>query len=99
MRLQNKTAWLTQTQMAALFQKNKKIISEHITNIYEEGELSHEATVRKFRTVQKEGRREVECNLATYNLDVGISVGYRVKSPPWHLISHLGNTATKRISY
>lgn len=59
-RLQDKTVWLTQTQMAALFQKDKKTISEHIANIYGEGELSHEATVRNFRTVQKEGRRVVE---------------------------------------
>jgi hypothetical protein len=79
-RLQDETLWLTQMQMAELFQKDKRTISEHIANIYEEGELSQEATVRNFRTVQKEGNREVERDLASYNLDVAISVGYRVKS-------------------
>jgi hypothetical protein len=79
-RLQDETLWLTQMQMAELFQKDKRTISEHVTNVYEEGELSQEATVRKFRTVQKEGNREVERDLALYNLDMVISVGYRVKS-------------------
>lgn len=79
-RLQDETLWLTQMQMAELFQKDKRTISEHIANVYEEGELSQEATVRKFRTVQKEGNREVERDLALYNLDMVISVGYRVKS-------------------
>lgn len=79
-RLQDETLWLTQMQMAELFQKDKRTISEHIANVYEEGELTQGATVRNFRTVQKEGKREVERDLATYNLDVVISVGYRVKS-------------------
>lgn len=79
-RLQDETVWLTQMQMAELFQKDKRTISEHIANIYEEGELTQEGTVRKFRTVQKEGAREVSRDLATYNLDIVISVGYRVKS-------------------
>jgi len=79
-RLQDETLWLTQMQMAELFQKDKRTISEHISNVYEEGELSQEATVRNFRTVQKEGSREVARDLASYNLDVVISVGYRVKS-------------------
>lgn len=79
-RLQDESLWLTQMQMAELFQKDKRTISEHIANIYEEGELSQEATVRNFRTVQKEGTREVERDLGSYNLDVVISVGYRVKS-------------------
>src|SRR3990167_3222466 len=79
-RLQDEMLWLTQMQMAELFQKDKRTISEHIANVYEEGELSQEATVRNFRTVQKEGSREVERDLASYNLDVAISVGYRVKS-------------------
>ena len=71
---------MTEMQMADLFQKDKRTISEHISNLYEEGELTQEATVRNFRTVQKEGSREVERDLALYNLDVAISVGYRVKS-------------------
>ena len=79
-RLKDETLWLTQMQMAELFQRDKRTISEHISNVYEEGELSQEATVRNFRTVQKEGNREVERDLASYNLDVAISVGYRVKS-------------------
>ncbi|MGB9152361.1 MAG: virulence RhuM family protein [Alphaproteobacteria bacterium] len=79
-RLVNETVWLTQGQMADLFQKDKRTVSEHISNIYDEGELSREATVRKFRTVQAEGGREVSRGLEYYNLDVIISVGYRVKS-------------------
>ncbi|HZW78378.1 MAG TPA: virulence RhuM family protein [Flavobacteriaceae bacterium] len=79
-RLQEETVWLTQAQMAALFGKDKRTISEHISNIYNEGELEKNATVRKFRLVQIEGTREVERELDHYNLDVIISVGYRVKS-------------------
>jgi hypothetical protein len=71
---------LTQAQMVELFQKDKVTISEHISHIYDEGELPIEATVRKFRTVQREGNRDVERELSFYNLDVVISVGYRVKS-------------------
>lgn len=78
--LQDETLWLTQMQMAELFQKDKRTISEHIANVYEEGELPKEVTVRNFRSVQKEGNREVERDLASYNLDVVISIGYRVKS-------------------
>jgi hypothetical protein len=74
------TVWLTQAQMVELFQKDKVTISEHISHIYDEGELPIEATVRKFRTVQREGNRNVERELSFYNLDVVISVGYRVKS-------------------
>ncbi len=72
--------WLTQKQMAELFEKSVKTISEHIGNIYKEGELQRNATVRKFRIVQIEGDREVERDIDHYNLDVVISVGYRVKS-------------------
>lgn len=78
--LQDETVWLTQDGMQKLFEKAKATISEHIKNIFEEGELQNEATVRKFRTVQKEGEREVARELEYYNLDVIISVGYRVKS-------------------
>ena len=79
-RLQEETVWLTQAQMGQLFGKDKRTISEHISNIYSEGELEKSATVRKFRTVQTEGNRQVERELDHYNLDVIISVGYRVKS-------------------
>jgi hypothetical protein len=72
--------WLTQDGMQKLFEKAKATISEHISNVFEEGELERESTVRKFRTVQMEGGREVARELDYYNLDVIISVGYRVKS-------------------
>lgn len=74
------TVWLSIDQMAILFQRNKSTISKHIKNIFEEGELVREATVAKFATVQNEGNRQVERNIEYYNLDVIISVGYRVKS-------------------
>lgn len=79
-RLEEETVWLTQAQLCELFQKSKATVSEHIRNIFEEGELDPSATVRKFRTVKLEGNREVARELEYYNLDVIISVGYRVKS-------------------
>jgi hypothetical protein len=80
-RLEDETVWLTQAQICELFQKSKATISEHIKNVFDEGELDAGATVRKFRTVQLEGNRNVEREIEHYNLDVIISVGYRVKSP------------------
>lgn len=74
------TVWLTQLQMQQLFDSSKANISEHIANIYEQGELVPESTVRNFRTVRIEGGRKVNRNLEYYNLDMIISVGYRVKS-------------------
>lgn len=74
------STWLSLEQMAELFQRDKSTISRHIKNIFEEGELSQAATVAKFATVQTEGTRTVERNIDYYNLDVIISVGYRVKS-------------------
>ena len=79
-RLANETVWLTADQMAELFQRNKSTISRHIKNIYEDGELEQNRTVAFFATVQDEGGRKVERNLAFYNLDMIISVGYRVNS-------------------
>jgi hypothetical protein len=79
-RLDDETVWLSQAQMGELFQKSKSTISEHIKNVFEEGELDTISTVRNFRTVQEEGNRNVERNIDFYNLDVVISVGYRVKS-------------------
>lgn len=79
-RLLDDTVWLTQSQICDLFQKSKSTISEHIKHVFEEGELEEKATVRNFRTVQKEGNKEVERNIDFYNLDIIISVGYRVKS-------------------
>lgn len=79
-RLQEETVWLTQDQMATLFGKARNTITEHIQNVYEEGELEQNRTSRKFRQVRTEGKREVEREIDHYNLDVIISVGYRVKS-------------------
>lgn len=78
--MENETVWLTQAQIIELFQSSKSNISEHITNIYEQGELVYEATVRNFRTVQKEGDRMVNRVLTYYNLDAIISVGFRVNA-------------------
>ena len=79
-RLEDETVWLTQAMIVQLFESSKANISEHIANIFASGELSPEATVRKFRTVQQEGVRMVERERDFYNLDVIISVGYRVNS-------------------
>ncbi len=79
-RLEEETVWLSQAQMVELFQTTKQNISLHIKNVYEEGELDEISTVKDYLTVQTEGKREVQRNIATYNLDVVISVGYRVKS-------------------
>ena len=79
-RLEDETVWLTQDQMAELFGKGRSTITEHIGNIYKEGELDDKATRRNFRRVRLEGIREVERDVEHYNLDVIISVGYRVKS-------------------
>lgn len=78
--LDAETVWVTQSQLVELFQSSKANISEHIKNVFDEGELTPEATVRDFRTVRKEGSRQVERSLTYYNLDLIISVGYRVKS-------------------
>ncbi|EIJ37910.1 Fic/DOC family protein [Galbibacter orientalis DSM 19592] len=78
--LKAETVWLTQTQMITLFDSSKANISEHIKHILSSSELEEAATVRKFRTVQKEGNREVTRSRLHYNLDMIISVGYRVNS-------------------
>lgn len=79
-RLQGETVWLSLEQMAELFQRNKSTISRHIKNVFEEGELQPNTTVAFFATVQMEGKRKVERDIAYYNLDMIISVGYRVHS-------------------
>jgi hypothetical protein len=83
-RLKDETVWLTQNMMAELFQTTQQNISLHIRNVYEEGELLPDATHKKFLSFQPEGTRQVRRNLDFYNLDMIISVGYRVKasSPP-----------------
>jgi prophage maintenance system killer protein len=78
--LDKETVWLNRSQLATLFDRDIKTIGKHITNVFKEGELSKEATVAKYATVQKEGDREVTRDVEHYNLDVIISVGYRVKS-------------------
>lgn len=79
-RLAHETLWLSQQMMADLFQTTKQNISLHIQNIFDEGELSPKATVKDFLTVRQEGERQVQRKLTNYNLDMIISVGYRVKS-------------------
>ena len=79
-KLQNDTVWLSLDQMAELFQRNKSTISRHIKNVLEDGELQEEATIANYATVQNEGTRKVERVIAYYNLDMIISVGYRVHS-------------------
>jgi hypothetical protein len=81
LRLQDGTVWLTQLQIAELFQATKQNISLHLINIFEDGELNQEATVKESLTVQTEGNREVKRTLTLYNLDVILAVGYRVRSP------------------
>jgi prophage maintenance system killer protein len=79
-RLEQETIWLNLNQIALLFERDKSVVSRHIRNAYREGELAEPATVAKFATVQTEGERTVERLIEFYNLDVIISVGYRVKS-------------------
>jgi hypothetical protein len=79
-RIENETVWLNRQQMSSLFGRDIKTIGKHINNVFEENELVREATVANFATVQNEGGRLVERNIEYYNLDVIISVGYRVKS-------------------
>lgn len=79
-KLDGDTVWLTQTQLIELFQSTKQNISLHINNLFKEGELNKKATVKEYLTVRQEGNRSVKRNIEYYNLDVIISVGYRVKS-------------------
>ena len=79
-KVENDTVWLTKDQMALLFGRDRSVITRHISNAYKEGEVEREATCAKFARVQNEGERQVERRIEHYNLDVIISVGYRVKS-------------------
>jgi prophage maintenance system killer protein len=79
-RLENETVWLTQAQMVELFQTTKQNVSLHLNNLYKEGELEKEGTVKEYLTVQQEGKRKVSRKVKYYDLDVIISVGYRVHS-------------------
>ena len=78
--IKDETVWLNQTQLAELFQTTKQLISYHLKNIFDEKELAKDATVKEFLTVQNEGEREVSRNIEFYNLDVIISLGYRINS-------------------
>jgi hypothetical protein len=93
-RLVNETVWLSAGQMAELFQRDKSTISKHIDHVFTAGELTPEATVARFATVQTEGGREVTRDIEFFNLDVIISVGYRVKS---HRGTQFRIWATKRL--
>jgi len=93
-RFENETVWLTQQQLADLFQSSKQNISHHIRSVLKEGELNSGATVKKYLTVRKEGNREVSRNLDYYNLDMIISVGYRVKS---HIATRFRIWATQNL--
>ena len=79
-KIEDDTVWLTQQQMSELFQTSRTNVVEHIKHIYEEGELDEISTCRNFRQVRQEGSREVARNIPFYNLDMIISLGYRVKS-------------------
>ena len=94
-RLEGETVWLTQPLMAELFQTTQQNISQHVLNIYEEGELAPEATHKKFLSVRLEGKREVKRLLDYYNLDMIISVGYRVKS---HVATRFRIWATQQLT-
>jgi len=93
-KLSNETVWLTQQLMAELFQTTKQNISLHVNNIYKEQELFPKTTVKEYLTVRKEGNREVKRRLDYYNLDMIISVGYRIKS---HIATRFRIWATERL--
>jgi hypothetical protein len=94
-RFENEDVWLSQQQMAELYQTSRTNIVEHIKHIFEEGELTAEATCRKFRQVQTEGSRNVEREIPFYNLDMIISLGYRIKS---RIATNFRIWATKRLN-
>lgn len=94
-RLEGETVWMTQKGISELFQKGISTINEHIKNIYSEGELSEEATIRKNRIVQNEGSREVEREVTFYNLEMILAIGYRVRS---HRGTQFRQWATERLN-
>ena len=93
-RFEDETVWLTQQQMSELFQASRTNVVEHIKHIYEEGELNETSTCRNFRQVQKEGNRNVTRDLPFYNLDMIISLGYRIKS---RIATQFRQWATQRL--
>ena len=94
-RFEGETVWLSQQQMAELYQTSRTNVVEHIKNIYEEEELDADSTCRNFRQVQKEGNRSVSREIPFYNLDMIISLGYRVKSK---IATQFRQWATKRLN-
>ena len=97
-KLQDETVWLNLNQMARVLGRDKSVISRHIRNIYKERELTEKSTVAFFATVQKEGSRKIERQIEFYNLDMILSVGYRVNSKNGHTVSHMGNPGAQRTS-
>lgn len=93
-RFQDETVWLTQKLMAELFQTTPQNITIHLKNIFEEGELQENRTIKDFLIVQKEGNREVKRKQVFYNLDAIISVGYRIKS---HIATKFRQWATNQL--
>lgn len=93
-KVQDETVWLTQQQMADLFRTSRTNVVEHVRHIYDEGELDENSTCRKFRQVRKEGNREVAREMPFYNLDMIISLGYRVKSA---IATNFRRWATERL--
>lgn len=93
-KIEDETVWLSQQQMADLFQTSRTNVVEHIKHIYEEGELDENSTCRNFRQVRKEGNREVSREIPFYNLDMIISLGYRVKSK---IATNFRRWATERL--
>ena len=93
-KLEDDTVWLTQQQMAELYQTSRSNVVEHISHIYSEGELEESATCRKFRQVRQEGKRTVNREIPYYNLDMIISLGYRVKSS---IATNFRRWATERL--
>ncbi len=94
-RLENETVWLSQAQIVTLFNSTKSNISEHIKHIYTDKELEKESTVRFFRTVQQEGKRTITRNIAYYNLDAIISIGFRVNTKQGILFRQWANKVLK----
>jgi len=94
-RFEGETIWLTQALIAELFQRDVRTINEHLVNIYAEEELTREATVRNFRIVRTEGKRQVAREIEHYNLEAILAVGYRVRS---HRGTQFRQWATARLS-
>ena len=93
-RIEDETLWLTQQQIAELYQTSRTNVVEHIKHIYEEQELDELSTCRNFRQVRNEGSRQVERDMMFYNLDMIISLGYRIKS---RVATHFRQWATQRL--